>query len=372
MSTSKLISSDSHIYEPPDLWERWIEPKFRDRAPFVAHEDNTDQWYADGDWKFGDFNLTNAGLRFENPELLKFEGRYEDVLLGGLNPHAHVKEMDVDGISAGVLYPSHALSIWGLADGELLSACFKAYNSWLADVWCTPYPDRLKGIGMINIDDVDEGIEELERVAKLGLAGAMITLSPVEHRYTQPMYDPLWAAAQDLEMPLSLHTGAFRVRPDRRQGNIQFGDPSGVSNRDPSVRTPIADMIFFGAFERYPKLKVGAIEFEIAWAPYFMDRMDDTYKHRIQGQHITRFKGDTLPSDFFRNNIFIGFQEDDLGIKLRDYVGADNLMWGSDYPHPESTFPRSREIVDRILVGVPEEEKAKIAGGNAAKLYKFP
>ncbi len=113
MSKSKLISSDSHFYEPPDLWERWIEPKFRDRAPFVAHEDNTDQWYADGDWKFGDFNLTNAGLRFENPELLKFEGRYEDVLLGGLNPHAHVKEMDVDGISAGVLYPSHALSIWG-------------------------------------------------------------------------------------------------------------------------------------------------------------------------------------------------------------------------------------------------------------------
>ena len=106
MSTSKLISSDSHFYEPPDLWERWIEPKFRDRAPFVAHEDNTDQWYADGDWKFGDFNLTNAGLRFENPELLKFEGRYEDVLLGGLNPHAHVKEMNVDGISAGVLYPS--------------------------------------------------------------------------------------------------------------------------------------------------------------------------------------------------------------------------------------------------------------------------
>ena len=101
MSSYKLISSDSHIFEPPDLWENWIEPKYRDRAPRVVREEKTDQWYADGDWKFGTFNLALAGVRFENPEQLRIEGRYEEVPAGGMDPHAHVEDLDVDGVARG-------------------------------------------------------------------------------------------------------------------------------------------------------------------------------------------------------------------------------------------------------------------------------
>ena len=113
------------------------------------------------------------------------------------------------------------------------------------------------------------------------------------------------------------------------------------------------------------------MEFEVCWVPYFLNRMDDTYKHRVAGYSGHRFQGDALPSDFFRSNVFVGFQEDDLGMQLRYIVGVDNLLWGSDYPHGESTFPKSREIVERILQGVPEDEKAKIAGENCARLYNF-
>ena len=130
-------------------------------------------------------------------------------------------------------------------------------------------------------------------------------------------------------------------------------------------------MIFAGVFERYPKLKVGVVEYEVSWAPYFMSRMDEFYKNRAVGVHGRRFHGSTLPSDFFRSNIFIGFQEDHVGVQLRHHIGVDNLLWGSDYPHAEGTFPKSREILERILEDVPEEEKAKIAGENTVKLYHF-
>ncbi len=373
MSSYKLISSDSHIFEPPDLWENWIEPKYRDRAPRVVREEKTDQWYADGDWKFGTFNLALAGVRFENPEQLRIEGRYEEVPAGGMDPHAHVEDLDVDGVAGGVLYPSQALLLFQLPDGQFLSAIFRAYNNYMADVWNKPYPNRLKSIAMINNDDVVEAVEELQRVAKLGFAGAMIPLIPLTLRYNHPDFEPLWAAAQDLDMPLSLHAGTFRRTPDDGLINVinQGGDPRSNAIRDHDVRGSLLDMIYAGVFERYPKLKVGAVEFEVAWVPYFLNMMDLAYTEKISGQQIQRFKGGLLPSDYFHSNVFISFQEDDLGVQLRSYVGVDNLQWASDYPHAESTFPRSQQIVEQILQGVPDDEAAKIAGENAAKLYKF-
>ena len=121
----------------------------------------------------------------------------------------------------------------------------------------------------------------------------------------------------------------------------------------------------------HQQLKVGAVEFEVAWAPYFMSRMDDVYTARAVGVSRQRFKHNALPSDFFRQNIFLSFQEDALGIELRSHIGVENLLWASDYPHAESTFPQSRAIVDRILRGVPEPEQVQIAGANTARLYHF-
>ena len=227
---------------------------------------------------------------------------------------------------------------------------------------------------MINVDRVEDGVAELERCAKMGLVGSMIATGPLEHRYDHPMYEPLWAAAQDLNMPLSLHAGCIRAKerlPEHLAEQLNYDAVTFATNATP-MRVSIASMILSGVFERNPELKVGGVEFEVAWAPYFMRRMDDTYKDRVAGHIGYRYKSkDLLPSDFFRSNVFIAFQEDELGIQLRHYMGVDNLMWGSDYPHGESTFPRSKEIMEHILEGVPEEEKAKIAGLNTARLYGF-
>ena len=133
----------------------------------------------------------------------------------------------------------------------------------------------------------------------------------------------------------------------------------------------VTDLIFNGVFERFPKLQIGCVEQQVSWAPHLVDRMDYNYKQRSGGMMGMRFKNDMLPSDFFRRNVFIGFQEDALGVQLRDYIGVETLQWGSDYPHEESTFPRSRETLEEILSGCTEEEKALIAGGNAARIYRL-
>jgi len=224
---------------------------------------------------------------------------------------------------------------------------------------------------MINPDDVQDAINELERAAGLGLCSAMITEYPAEdHHYDQPEYELFWAAAAALDMPLSLQTAT------RRQGKIRGAGPGTL--RDASSRATkafypalsLCDMIFSGVFERHPGLTLAMVEFELAWAPNVLASMDYTYRER-HGEALYRFKDGMRPSDFFHRNVVLSFQEDTIGIRLRDVIGVDNMMWGSDYPHSESTFPQSRQILAEILAGVPEDEQAKIAAGNTARVYNF-
>ena len=370
MSDYRIISSDSHIYEPPDLWTSRIESKYKDRCPQIMPIEDGQIWVCDSVMGQGLSLGTNVGKRFDNPEEIKGIDVFENVRPGGFIPEEQVKDMDTDSVDVGILYPTVGLQLFKVPDGELLNAVFKTYNDFVGE-FCNAAPKRLKGIAMINVDDVGIGVKELERCANLGFVGAMITVyPPMDRRYDSPEYEPLWAAAQDLEMPLGMHAATNRYgsgEGDSRE-NRRFGI---TVNFDHYVRMSLTDMIFTGVFERYPKLQVGAVEHEVSWAPHFLDRIDYNYNQRSTGIGGYRFKDDMLPSDFFRRNVFIGFQEDALGIRDRHIIGVDTLQWGSDYPHVESTFPRSREILEEILADCTEEEKAKIAGGNAARVYRI-
>jgi predicted TIM-barrel fold metal-dependent hydrolase len=147
--------------------------------------------------------------------------------------------------------------------------------------------------------------------------------------------------------------------------------PSLFCNQDHQVRLALADLVFTGVFERYPGLRVGSVEHELAWIPYFLAQMDYTYTDRPPRGDWHRFPAGVLPSDYFRTNCFASFQEDAVGIRERDVIGVETLMWGSDYPHTESTFPRSQEILRKILADVSAEDARKIVSENAAALYHF-
>jgi predicted TIM-barrel fold metal-dependent hydrolase len=371
MAAYRIISSDSHVFEPADLWTTRIDRPFRERAPRVVSDGQYDQWLVEDGKKVGSIGLVSqAGVRFESPEKITFGGSYQQVRPGGWDPHAHVHDMEIDGVSAGVLYPSNGLFFFRIPDSALLSAIFRTYNDWLAE-FCQAYPKQLKGIAMVNVDDPQQGVRELERTAKLGLVGAMIAVSPLPDRpYSRPDYEPFWAAAQDLQMPISLHTATQRPGPGVPTLDNATQTATQRANIDHWVRTSVSDIIYAGVLERYPRLKVAAVEFELAWVPYFLRMLDYVYIERQQ-QATYRFKDQMLPSDFFHRQIAVSFQEDELGIQWRHLIGVDQLMWGSDYPHAESTWPQSQDILERILTGVPEGEKAQIAGANAARLYGF-
>jgi predicted TIM-barrel fold metal-dependent hydrolase len=371
MIPALILSSDSHVFEPPDLWTTRIDAAFRDRAPRMQRINDVDQLVVEEQQVIAGIGLiSNAGARFEAPETISSQGRFEDVQQGGYDPAQHLQDMQLDGVAGEVLYPSQGLFYFKVADTQLMSAIFRAYNDWLAE-FCRTYPERLKGIAMINLDDVQDGIKELERTAKMGFAGAMITEYPPEdRRYDQAEYEPFWAAAQALGMPLSLHTATRRQGKIRGAGEKTLRDASSRATKVFYPATSMCDMIFSGVFERYPDLKLAIVEFELAWVPHLLSSMDYTYRERHE-EALYRFKDGMRPSDFFHRNVFLSFQEDAIGIRLRDIIGVDNMMWGSDYPHSESTFPQSRQILSQILAGVPEDECARIVGGNTARLYHF-
>ena len=225
MAREIVISSDSHVFEPPNLWTERIDAKFRDRAPHMERVGDVDQLMVEeGQMIAGIGLISNAGARFEAPETISAHGRFDDVHTGGYDPDQHIKDMEIDGVSGEVLYPSQGLFYFKIAESELMSAVFRVYNDWLSD-FCGTNPDRLKGIAMINLDDVADGMRELERSAKMGLVGGMISEYPWEaRRYDSPEYEPFWAAAQDLNMPLSLHTATRREGKSRGEGNTYWMD----------------------------------------------------------------------------------------------------------------------------------------------------
>ncbi len=342
MAEYKLISADSHIVEPPDMYTGRIEPRFRDRAPKMERRKTPtgreyDAWVLDG-MQVGTLGaVMQAGQRFEDPSQIDFLGVWEDVRKGGYDAHAMIRENEEDGVWGSCLQPSQGLFWYRIPDSELLTEICRVYNDWIAD-FCKPYPERLKGIGMLNVDDVNEGCQELERCKKLGLVGAFIPVSPLPDKpYSHPIYDRLWWTAQDLGLPLLLHIATPRngVPGNEFTMNVAEMTGAGRSTTDYWVRYSLSSMLFAGVFDRYPRLKAGSVEHETAWIPHWLQQMDFTYRERPVFTKGWKSREGLLPSDYWRRNMFVEFMEDELGVQMRDKIGVETMLWGSDFPHAE-------------------------------------
>ena len=371
MGRYRVISADSHVVEIPDLWTDRIEPRWRDRGPHMVREEDGDWWYCDDYFVAG---LAAGGgqatTRFDDPESLSRADVMERLPKGGFIPDEAVKDMDVDGVDVSLLYPSIGLLLYRIPDSDLLTAIFHAYNDWVGE-FCGAHPGRLKGVAMLNGDDLPSALQELERCNKMGFAGTMISVYPYESRpYSLQEYEPLWSAVEEAGIPLAFHIGTNRPGPgqvfstrDEQRGAHFF------VNVDHWPQVSLTHMIFSGVFERHPGLKVVVVEHELSWVPHFLERMDYNYLQRAREISPYRFKDDMVPSDFFHKQVFIGVTEDALGVSQRHLIGTDNILWGSDYPHPETSFPRSQQTIEEIFADCTEEEKAKFVGENTAKVY---
>ena len=239
----------------------------------------------------------------------------EDVRPGAYDPDERIKDMDLDGVDVSFVYPNQGRALFTVPDTDLLNALFMAYNDWLAE-YCRAYPKRLKGIALINVDEVKWAVTELERCRKLGLTGALISVYPIPDRsHFMADYDPLWTAAQDMGIPLSFHadTNRLHLAADQLVQGVDDRRSDQTVNFDHWVRVSLAQMVLAGVFERYPKLQLGSVEHELAWAAHFLERLDYTYTQKAQLEHWYQCKEDMLPSDYCHRNVFLSFQEDVLG-----------------------------------------------------------
>lgn len=368
-----MVSADSHVVEPGNLWTDRMEKKHAARAPHIETSDTGDWWWCDGMRLSSVIAGTQTGKRFKNPEQLKTVSTMEMVRRGGYIPSVKIKDMDSDGVYGEIVYPTAGLFQFQLPDSALFTAATRAYNGWIAE-FCQEYPKRLQGVSVINIDNVAQGVKELRRARTLGLGGAMIPVSQgEEHPYSLPAYDPFWAAAEELQMPISIHAGTNRQHFGASKEKVTMVprfSAAYTTTVSHWAQVAVCQMIFSGVFERFPKLQLVVVEFETGWAPHLLRMMDWNYTQRARTDMV-KLAGGMLPSDHFHRNVAVSFQEDPIGMQMRHLIGVDNLLWGDDYPHTESTFPQSQAILDRIMKDVPAAERRKMTRTNAAKLYGF-
>jgi predicted TIM-barrel fold metal-dependent hydrolase len=355
-----VISADSHITEPPNTYVERVDADFRDRAPrMVDAGDKGDLFVIDG---MKPINLGTAAAAGLPPEEIKALGRrFDELHRSGWDPSVRVADQQRDGVAAEVIYPTVGMLLCNHPDLEYKDACFKAYNGWIAE-YCSEDTSRLLGIGQTAMVTPEQGIADLHRIKALGLRGVMMPGMPGVEDYDSPVYDPFWQTAVDLELPLSFHI--LTTKAGKTRGPAMAGFLSIVRG----CQDIMAMLVLGGVFERNPSLRIVCVEADAGWVPHFMYRMDHAYKrHRFwlpPGQELSR-----LPSEIFAEHIYTTFQDDWTAFAHADDMNWHRLMWANDFPHSDSTWPWSQDLLSEHAARLRPEQQRAILCGNAAELY---
>lgn len=288
---------------------------------------------------------------------------------GEWDPAERLKDMDTDRVDAEVLYTDVMVgSAYYDLEPEARIACFRAYNDAALE-FASLDPKRLLPVYIAPIADVDEAVREVTRLAEAGARAILLPLYPVDMdlpHYADPRYARLWSCFEEVGIPISQHVSANQALLD-----LMGWDPTpakGVFQSLPPIfmAEVLAGWIVTGILERHPRLRIVLVESGLGWLPYFLERLD-TMKRSHGWDHYGMLP--ELPSRYFRRQMFATFEEDTFGVSQRHRLGVENLMWATDYPHPDSTWPNSQKVIETHFADVPLEEARLMIGGNAKRLY---
>jgi len=394
----EMISADCHVdlcWLPPELFTGNASSAMRERMPYVADGPNGPWWTTKRGANLGLMNGMGSGGRQYIPgrihrsDRMAETGLYEDGKRGIrrlTDPDLRVKDQDRDGVQAEVLYG--VLGATGrLNDGEAAVEVTRIYNEWLAG-FCSKRPERFAGLASIPNHPIEAAIAEVERVAKRGaLRGLDIANSTDLKPLWDPYWNPLWEVINATGLPLHFHTVSGYTPEHIRKIMLIGGDPTRASLPGmPEVELPVAraafatnitafqlnmsniltSMIYSGVLERCPRIRLVLGESGIGWIPYVLWRMDAEWEDQFKDLSLKM-----PPSDYWRRQCRATYQTDPIGVKLLDELGAGNVMWGSDFPHPDGIWPDSKEYVARELGHLPAGVRRKVVCENAARLYGF-
>jgi predicted TIM-barrel fold metal-dependent hydrolase len=377
-----VADSDLHVMEPPDLWQRYIDPAYAHAAPIGLAEMPRDMRVR---------VKNHTMLRLGGVRPLRVDGRktgwredhdsvYADAESRGWDAPSQIDAMDAEGLDLAVLFPSRGLFVLGLDSVDMIgsdglepgyaSAIARAYNDWLAD-FCAHAPDRMFGAAMVAPHDVDGAVDEARRcVEELGFKAVFLAPGCVNRRpWHHPAYDPLWAEIQRLDVPIAFHGGGQTyLTPDFSLGVLDKLMLWHTFNQPLAIQFVTVSLCGGGVLERFPNLRVALLEGNCSWAPWLLHRLDEHHEWTgwYEATDLTM-----KPSEYFLRNCFLGVEADeDTAVHYLDWFGDDNIVFSTDYPHGDSQFPQSVDAFEKLEIA--DASKVKIVGENWERLYKIP
>jgi len=372
-----IVDADAHIDPPYEMWKDYLPASLADRGPKIEHGDEHD-WIVFEDKKRPVMMLSNlAGKKGKDYKLVGRRSEMRPVWL----PDTRLDDMTADGMDAAVLFGGGPL---GTADAELYTASFQAYNRW---VWDFAGADRkrLVPVGYVPMRDVEETIGMVRELAQLGFRTINIPAFPQakegpnlggfnaqalaltgsvsgDSSYLDQEFEKFWEVIGELDITLTMHLGG-RIP---RFGNKQHFLPDLVMSKT-AMAEPVAILIYGGIFQKYPELRLAIVESGVGWLSWMAEYMDRTWERQ---RHWTDSPLKEKPSYFMDHNVYASFIHDRVGILNRHLPGGKNIMWSSDYPHSETTFPNSLHVIERDFEGIPEEDINEIVCERAKRLYR--
>lgn len=450
-----MISVDDHIIEPPNVWTDRLPAKYRDIGPRWVSDDKGEGWLFEEKTRIAIGGGVSAGAVWppEKRPAPFIARRWSEIEPACYDPQARIAAMNTDRVMAAMLFPNLPGFAGGLfqrtKDKEFGLLCIQAYNDWLLEEWCTPYPDRFIGLAIIPMWDPKLAAAEAERALAKGARSVAFSLAPQNLGFPEihnhnGYWDPLFSVMNDANLPLSSHLGTDlneeptvfdmeKIAALIRAGNLDIGqvrdhvaknadvqlgelgkfdkEDDAISRRaklstHPRVgaimtqfaaQSTMLEWIFSGNFERFPNLKVVLSENGIGWMPAILasaDWMMEMSRNRVTQAHdpennplyseearkaaaITmearaqRDKNAPLPSEVFRKHIYGCFINDPIGLKLLDYIGEDNVMIETDFPHNATWWPHSMDKAQEQIKGLSAETRRKILRGNAERIFQL-
>ena len=386
---SKIISADDHVIEPAHVWQDRMPSKHKELAPKIVIAPQGEMTLNDGVWLEtpGTGDKMAAWWHFENkryqikqmvacpgipPEEVTMEGvTYDDIAPGCYDPIARLADMDINHVEASLCFPNYPRfcgQLFSEADDlELGLLCVQAYNDWMIDEWCGSSGGRLIPLCIVPLWDAELAAKEIYRVAEKGCRA--VAWSELPAWLGRPglhgdFWDPFLKACEETQTVICMHigSGTKTVQTSPEAPTVVTANLI-VCNSAASM----IDWIFSGKFEQFPNLKLLYAESQIGWIPYFIERADDTWRTHQWAQGEKRIP--KPPSHYYKKHVYSCFFKDTVGIDLLDRIGEDNVLFETDYPHQDGTFPNTLAIAEELFGHLEQETIDKIARNNAIKLF---
>jgi predicted TIM-barrel fold metal-dependent hydrolase len=367
-----LISIDDHVIEPPNLFERHVPEKYRDQAPKVVHNpDGTDGWIFQGERVGAPMGL-NAVASWPQEEKGWDPAGFAEIRPGAYDIHERVRDMNANGVFQSMCFPTmagfSARIFLDPPDRDLSLIMLKAYNDWHVDEWCGTYPGRFIPLAVVPVWDQDAMVAEVRRMAAKGCHAFTFSENPEKTGFPSlhnEWWDPFWAACADEGTIVCFHIGSSSEIPVT---SVESPVDVTLTLMPVNIVQVAADLIWSDFLRRYP-LKVSLSEGGIGWVPYFLERLDHSY--RTHKAWTGADFGDKLASEVMMEHVVLCFISDPVGARLARDIGVDRITVEIDYPHSDTTWPHSIKLAHERLHGLPPEVQYKILRGNAEKLYRF-